>query len=44
MLKKRGILGRIDEIFHSLLAMKRIFKESATPSFLKTMKFILAKE
>ena len=33
MLTKRGILGRNDEIFHSLLAMKRISKQPATPSF-----------
>jgi hypothetical protein len=34
MLTKRGILRRIDEIFHSLLAMKGVSKQSATTSFL----------
>ena len=33
MLRNRGILGRIYEIFHSLRAIKRISKQPATPSF-----------
>jgi hypothetical protein len=33
-LRKLGILGRTDEIFHSLLAMKRISKQPAMTSFL----------